>query len=105
MSRTHTVTNKPREILPNGRVRFWILGGIVNCRVIPGYRAVDPLTLPLLDRPSARRNAEKLRDRAEAACRETSWSDWTGSEAESERRAAAASRWTDFAFRNGLRAR
>ena len=32
--------------------RVWVTRSISRCKVIPGYKAIDPLTVPLWDRPT-----------------------------------------------------
>ena len=51
-----------RKTDKNGKV--WVTRSVVNCRRIPGWGMVDPLTLPFIERPSVRR---KLRARGYAS--------------------------------------
>ena len=50
----------------SGRVTAYdrVTRSVVNCRRIPGWGMVDPLTLPFIERPSVRR---KLRARGYAS--------------------------------------
>ena len=50
--------------------RTWVTRSVSRCRKIPGWSAVDPLTVPFLLRPSVRRKA--------IATRETWWARWSG---------------------------
>jgi len=48
----------PRMVGKSGRE--WVARGVVNGVKIPGYNAVDPLSLPLWERPSVRRNLARM---------------------------------------------
>lgn len=48
----------PRMKGKSGRV--WVARGVVNGRKVPGYTSTDPLTLPLGERPSVRRNLARM---------------------------------------------
>lgn len=64
----------PRVVGRDGRI--WVTRSILDCRVI--HVRVDPLTVPLLDRPSVRRRIEAMRAAAWQAWSRTTCADWNG---------------------------